>query len=441
MTTTTIQPARQPLTLPLRFLSGIIFALALSLLIFVLLMQPPLLDFQNMTLFLSGTAVLSWLVGYGVYQFGWINRSRRLHWTLVSSYLVSSVLTFVNVWVTARLMFINDHDLTLATILLIFAAGIAMTLGYFLSATVTDNIAALNQGAQAVAQGKLNTRVAVSGRDEVAQLARSFNDMAAQLDEAARRKEELDSMRRDLIAWVGHDLRTPLASVRAIVEALADGVVEDPVTVQRYLRTAQRDIGALSALIDDLFEMAQLDAGGLPLDRQPNSLSDLISDTLETFSALAAEKGTQLGGHVEAGVDPVLIDARLIGRVLANLVGNAIRHTPGGGSIGVTAGARAAGVQVDITDTGEGIGSEDLPHIFERFYRGEKSRSRTTGGAGLGLAIAKGIVEAHGGTISVQSQVGRGAQFTFTLPQARQKPLGHPFVRPRPATSIRPPFL
>jgi len=429
--TITIQPTRQPFSLPLRFLGGVLFALALTLLIFVVMMQPPLVDFQNMTLFLSGTAICSLLVGYGAYKFGWVHGSRRLHWTLLSSYLISSLLTFINVWVTARLMFINEHDLTLATILLIFAAGIAMTLGYFLSATVTDKIAALNAGAQAIARGQLQTRVVVSGHDEVAQLAVSFNQMAIQLEEAARRKQELDTMRRDLIAWVGHDLRTPLASVRAIVEALADNMVEDPATVQRYLRTAQRDIGSLSALIDDLFEMAQLEAGGIKLDRQPNSLSDLISDTIETFSALATEKGVKLGGHVDGNVDPVLMDARLIGRVLANLVGNALRHTPVGGAVRVTAELVSAGVLVTVNDNGEGIRHEDLPHVFDRFYRGEKSRSRATGGAGLGLAIAQGIVEAHEGTISVQSQPGRGARFIFTLPQGKRKPLANPFLRPR----------
>ncbi len=431
--TTTIQPERQGFRLPLRFLTGVMFALVVTLLIFELMMQPGLSDFRDMTLFLSGTAILSLVVGYSVYQFGWVNHSRRLHWTLLSSYILSSGLTFVNVWVTARLMFINRHDLVLATILLIFAAGIAMTLGYFLSSTVIDNIAILSRGAQAIARGQLNTRVIVSGRDEVAKLAHSFNGMAAQLEEGARRKEELDTMRRDLIAWVGHDLRTPLASVRAIVEALADGVIEDRPTVDRYLRTAKRDIGSLSALIDDLFDMAQLDAGGIKLDRQPNSLSDLISDTIESFTALATEKGVQLGGRVEPGVDPVMIDARLIGRVLANLVGNAIRHTPSGGTVHVTCGVVTGHVQVNVTDNGEGIRPEDLPHVFERFYRGEKSRSRTTGGAGLGLAIAQGIVEAHQGTITVQSQPNRGTRFTFTLPQAQLKSSGNPLVRARKA--------
>src|SRR6476469_1735472 len=135
MVQTTIQRERQGLRLPLRFLTGVLLAIAVTLLIFVVMMQPPLAAFRDMTLFLSGTAILSLLLDYSVYQFGWVNRSRRLHWTLLSSYILSSGLTFINVWVTARPMFINRHDLVLATILLIFAAGIAMTLGYFLSST------------------------------------------------------------------------------------------------------------------------------------------------------------------------------------------------------------------------------------------------------------------------------------------------------------------
>jgi len=242
--------------------------------------------------------------------------------------------------------------------------------------------------------------------------------MAAQLEAAAQKQQELDTLRRDLIAWVGHDLRTPLTSIRAIVEALADGVVEDPLTVQRYLRTAQRDIRSLALLIDDLFQMAQLDAGGLPLDRQPNAISDLISDTIERFSELAAQRQITLEGHAQAGVDPVLIDAQHIERVLSNLVSNALRHTPPGGRVRVNAAATAQGARIEVCDSGEGIRPEDLPHLFEQFYRGEKSRNRATGGAGLGLAIAKGIVQAHGGHIGVASRPGQGACFFFTLPRS-----------------------
>jgi signal transduction histidine kinase len=400
----------------LRFIGSVALTLALALAIFFLLMRPPLVDLRLMTLFLAVTALLSVAIGYGAYRLGWIHRAPRISWVLLGSYALASGLTFLNVWITARLMFASEHDLLLATVLLLFAGGIAMSVGYFLSAALTDRIVTLSEAAKRIAEGQLDVRVPVTGNDEMASLARTFNEMATQLGEAARKQKELGTLRRNLIAWAGHDLRTPLASVRAIVEALADGVVEDPRTTQRYLQTAQRDIRALSVLIDDLFELAQLDAGGLQLDLGPNSISDLISDTLESFSELAARKGVTVEGSAEPGVDPVLMDAQLIGRVLTNLLSNALRHTPPGGWVRVGARRQAAGVLVEVSDSGAGISAADLPHVFDGFYRGEKSRSRATGGAGLGLAIAKGIVEAHGGEIGVQSTPGQGTRFFFGLP-------------------------
>lgn len=407
---------RRPLTLPLLFAAGVALTVALALAVFYLLMHPPMSEIGAMASFLTITAVVSVAAGHGAYRLGWISRSPHVSWTLLGGYALSSLLTFLNVWVTARLMFASQHDLLLATVLLLFAGGIAMSLGYFVSNALTDNIVALNRAAKEIAQGKLQVRVPVAGHDEMADLAHTFNEMAAQLEAAARKQRELDTLRRDLVAWIGHDLRTPLTSIQVIVEALADGVVEDPSTVERYLQTAQRDIRSLSLLIDDLFEMAQIDAGGLKVERHPNSISDLISDTLESFSALAARQAVKLEGNVTPGADPVFIDVRLIGRVLANLVGNALRHTPAGGSVRVCASARPEGVQVEVCDTGEGIHVEDLPHVFDQFYRGEKSRSRATGGAGLGLAIARGIVEAHGGRIGVESTPGEGTRFFFILP-------------------------
>jgi signal transduction histidine kinase len=193
-------------------------------------------------------------------------------------------------------------------------------------------------------------------------------------------------------------------------------MVDDPETVQRYYRVAQQDIRSLSHLIDDLFDVSQIDAGGLQLDVAPNSIGDLISDTIERLSETARRQNVQLAGEVQAGTDPVRMDAPRIGRVLANLTSNALRHTPAGGQVHLAARRTASGIEVEVRDTGEGIRPEDLPYVFDRFYRGEKSRSRATGGAGLGLAIARGIVEAHGGSIRVESEAGHGARFVFVLP-------------------------
>jgi signal transduction histidine kinase len=400
-----------------RLMFGILLIVAISLAFFNMLMSPPTDELGLMALFLGITAFVSVLAGYAAYRLGWVDLSPALRWTLLGGYVLASILTFFNVWFSAQLMFASQHDLMLAIVLLVFASGIAMILGYFLSSTVTERINLLKGAAEKLAKGDLQTRVPVNGRDEVAALSTTFNQMAEQLQAADQKQRELETLRRDLIAWVSHDLQTPLTSMRAILEALSDGVVDEPEMVKRYLLTAQRDVMSLSALIDDLFQMSQLDTGGFPLHRASSSLSDLVSDTLESFSQLARQSGINLEGQVESDVDPVFMDTQAIGRVFNNLISNALRHTPANGRVSVWVRRGASGVDVTVSDTGEGIRPQDIPHIFERFYRGDPSRSRQRGsGAGLGLAIARGIVQAHGGSIQVQSEPGKGTQFTFHLP-------------------------
>jgi signal transduction histidine kinase len=248
--------------------------------------------------------------------------------------------------------------------------------------------------------------------------------MAARLEAADREARALDAARRDLVAWASHDLRTPLASLRAMLDALTDGVVADPETTTRYLRQSQAEIVRMNALIDDLFELAQMDAGNLALRYDAGSLADLISDTLEGFSARAQARGLTLHGSVDSQVDPVWMASDKIGRVLRNLIENAIRHTPAGGDIQLGAEVQDGMILVSLKDSGDGIAPEDLPRIFERFYRGEKSRSREgfdSGGAGLGLAIAKGLIESHGGRIWAESAPGRGTVMKFTLPRSGRR--------------------
>ena len=407
-----------PFNLVARFVIGVIVIFLVSLTVFNIMMTPPSEELRLMALFLGITATVSALVGYLAYRFGWLSLSPTLRWSLLGGYALSSLLTFFNVWFSAQLMFASSHDLLLAIVLLVFASGMAMVLGYFLSSAITDRVKQLKNAAEGLAKGDLKTRVIVKGNDEVSILADTFNKMAEQLETVDTKKRELEEMRANLIAWISHDLQTPLASVRAILEALSDEVVSDPQTIKRYLGTAQRDVRALSILIDDLFQMAQLNAGGIPLDRANSSLADLVSDTLESFTELAARGQVKLEGSVEANLDPVNMDTQRIGRVLNNLIGNAIRYTPSQGEIKVHAKRTSRGVEVSVADTGEGIRKEDLPHIFESFYRGDasRSRSRNTGGAGLGLAISRGIVQAHGGELTVESEPGRGSAFKFFIP-------------------------
>lgn len=407
---------RQRLPPSLLFAGSVALLLALALALFYWLVQPPMRDLVLVASFLSITAAISIAVAYGAYRLGLIDRSPRVSWTLLSGYALASVLTFLNVWVTARLMFASQHDLLLATVLLLFAGSIAMAFGYLFSFSLTERITRLNRAVGEIGEGNLASRVPVSGQDELAELGEMVNQMADQLETAEREQRELDRLRRDLVTWVGHDLRTPLTSIRMIVEALADGVVEDPATVERYLHTAQHHIRSLSQLLDDLFDVTQIDVGGMKLERHIGSIRDLISDTIEAFSTLAKHQGVRLDGSIDPDVDPVSMDVAKIERVLANLVTNALQHTPSGGVVHVSASEVPQGVRVEVRDSGAGIRTEDLSHVFERFYRGEDDRRRKEGGSGLGLAIAKGIVEAHGGEIGIESMVGEGTRVWFTLP-------------------------
>ena len=415
MNTTTLSPS--PSSPSIRFLLGVIVTVLGGLLLFLAVLNPPTEEIWAMAQFLTATALLSVVAVYLVYRLGWLHYSPRLSWTLVGGYGFASLLTFINVFVTARLMFASDHDLRLAAVLLIFAGGIATALGYFLSTTLSEKIQWVGRAADAIAEGRRDVRVDVVGNDELAHLGKTFNQMAARLEAAESRHRETEQMRRNLLAWIGHDLRTPLASIQALVEALTDGYITDPNEIQRYLRTIQLDAAALSVLIDELFEMAEIEAGGLQLDRQPISLSDLISDTLESFAVQAEELGIGLSGSADPRVDPVMLDAGLIGRVLTNLIGNALRHTPPGGSVAVSAQGVMGGVRVDVFDSGPGIPDESLSKVFEQFYRVEQSRSRARGGgSGLGLTIAKAVVESHRGVIGVENRAEGGARFYFVLP-------------------------
>jgi signal transduction histidine kinase len=360
-----------------------------------------------------------------LYRLGLVRWFRSLRWALLTTTVLTVLLIFLNVWVTARLMFISNHDLVLTTSLLVFAGLTAITYGFFIATAITEGIRELSGAVGRLARGDLETRITVKGNDELAELTRTFNWMAESLQEIDAQRRALDRARRDLVAGVSHDLRTPLASMRAMVEAMADGVVSDPETVTRYLDTTKAEIWHLSHLIDDLFALAQLDVGHLNMTYEWASLRDLISDTFGSMRVRATNRDITLGGAVSDDIDPVCIAPDKIQRVLYNLLDNAIAYTPPGGQITLRAFLADALVQVDIHNSGAVIASEDLPHIFERFYRGERSRVSHDGehrGTGLGLAIARGFVEAHGGRMWVDSRPGHGTTFSFSLPRSRSSP-------------------
>ncbi len=403
----------------LAYLLTVTAAVVVTMLLMFLVMNPPMGDLLELGKLLGITAIISAVVGYLSHRLGWWRQFRSLAGAFAVSYLISAGLTLINVWVTARLMFINEHDLSLATLLLIFASGISVSFGVFIANSSTLALKNLSRGAEELSAGDFSTRVPVDGQDEIARLTERFNIMAERLEQAADAEKSLNETRRNLVAWASHDLRTPLSSLRAMIDALAEGVADDPETQKRYLRQSQAEIDRMSRLINDLFELAQLDAGGPALVFEATALPDLISDALEGFTGRAHSKGIQLSGTADPELPLVNVATDKIGRVLNNLIDNALRYTPKGGSVSVAANNEGQRIVISVCDTGTGIAPEDRDRIFEHFYRGEKSRSRAgydVGGSGLGLAIAKSIVEAHGGEIWLDCEVPSGTTIRFSLP-------------------------
>ena len=395
-------------------LIGVALALVVATALFYGLMAPGPGDLALLAATLGVASVLAVGLGYLLYRRGWV-RSSSLMVTLMATYLWAGLVTLLPVWLLQRQMFFNAHDLALSGVLLLFAAIVATAYGLFVAAGLTEGLHQTTAAADRLAAGDVAARVPVAGRDEVARLGQSFNAMADQLQAAADRRREAESLRRNLVAWTSHDLRTPLTAIRVRVEALHDGLVSDPAEARRYVAAMRTDVMALDSLLDDLFELAQLDAGGPAAARQPHAPADLVADCLERFAPLAEQRGVTLAGEVAAGLPAVAAQPGKIERVLGNLVGNALRHTPPGGRVTVGADVAPEGVVFVVADTGPGFSPADLAHGFEQFYRGEAARSRATGGAGLGLAIARGIVAAHGGRIWAENRAEGGAQVSFLL--------------------------
>jgi signal transduction histidine kinase len=399
------------------FVGSILLALAITLGLTVFIMRPPASDAIDLALIFAATGAAAAALGFLSHRLGWWRRAATLSQSLTIGHLLAALVGLAIVLVAAGLMFINKHDLTLAGLLLLFASSVAVSFGFFHSNSITDRLVQLDRAARRLSEGDFTTRVALSGRDEVAQLGSAFNRMAEQLQRAEVEAARLEAARRDFIAGASHDLRTPLTSLRAMLHAIADGVVEDP---GEYLQRSLRVIAQLTDLTDDLVELARLDSAKAPLERTPGSIQEVITATVEAAAPRAKQKGIRLTAAAadRVGLFPLASDA--ITRVLQNLLDNAIRHTGSGGEVRVELREQNGMVEVSVLDSGEGIPPEHLPRIFERFYRGEASRSREgmdSAGVGLGLAVAKELVEAHGGRIWAESASARGTRISFTLPR------------------------
>jgi two-component system OmpR family sensor kinase/two-component system sensor histidine kinase BaeS len=303
------------------------------------------------------------------------------------------------------------------------AGGLGILLGLGLSRGLTAPLAHLTAAARRIAGGDLSQRVPETGSTEIAALGQAFNQMAADLEKA-------EELRRNMVADVAHELRTPLSVLQGNLRAILDGVYP---LEQAEIAALYDETRLLSRLVDDLHELAQAEAGQLHLDLRPTDLVEIVQTTVANLAVVAEAKGINLTTDWADGprrersagrLPPVLADPDRLAQIMRNLVSNALHHTPEGGQVTVSATCNGhpafngPAIHIVVADTGEGIPPDGLPYVFERFWRAERSRSRGRGGSGLGLAIARHLVQAHGGEMGVESEVGKGSRFWFTLPVA-----------------------
>jgi signal transduction histidine kinase len=359
-------------------------------------------------------------------------RRRSLRWSFATAAACGVLAFVVGVIATAQAMFLSSHDLGVVLRVSAAAGVVSLVFALLVARHALRAAARLRDATREL--GETGVFVAPpDGPAELAAVAAQLAETSRRLAESARRERALEASRRDLVAWVSHDLRTPLAGLRAMAEALEDGMVDDP---HRYHVQMRETVDRMARMVDDLFELSRIQAGALQLTVESVSLEDAISEALAVSAPVAEARGVRLGGYAEPGI-AVRADPRELSRMLGNLVTNAIRHTPSDGAVEVAGRARGAGVELSVSDACGGIPEEDLPRVFDLAWRGSPARtpeprqgsgsgsdapsgeSSVSGlagsGAGLGLAIVRGIVEAHRGTVRVDN-VGAGCRFLVELP-------------------------
>ncbi len=339
--------------------------------------------------------------------------------TQVAAVTLSAVLAVgVGALAAAYAMFISAADLSSLAVIVVAAGWVGVVCAVALGRQVARASRLLGVRARRIGE-EGSPDVPPPERPptrELAQLAEELDATAARLEESRRRERALDAARRELVAWVSHDLRTPLAGIRAITEALEDGIASDPQTVTRYLGTLRRESDRLAALVDDLFELSRIHAGAVELSLEAASLADLVSDAIAAADPVAAAKGVRLGGRLRDAPPALPLSTPEFARVLRNLLDNAIRETPPDGAVCVEAGIEDGRAFVAVADSCGGIPDDDLPRVFDTAFRGRRARTPAAeGGGGLGLAIAHGIVAAHHGDLTV-TNTGPGCRFTVHLP-------------------------
>ncbi len=308
--------------------------------------------------------------------------------------------------------------------LAIFIAGLIVAVlviifSFLFARRLTQPLESLTLAAEQMKQGKYTQRVVTpKTQDELGRLASTFNDMANTIEADVNELRRQEQARRDLIANIAHDLATPLTAIQGFSEALADEVITDAEARQETAQRIGREVQRLRRLVKDLQQMSSLEAGHAQLDLAPLDMHTLVEETLNVIRPECEQMNITLHNEIAPETPLALADSDRITQVLLNLLDNARRHTLAGGSISIRAYSKENALYTQVRDTGIGIDSADLPHIFERFYRADRSRTRTTGGSGLGLSIVKAIITAHGGNIWAESNPGQGTTITFTLPLA-----------------------
>ena len=342
-------------------------------------------------------------------------RRRSLAVLMSVGVLTGAVSLAAGVVASSLAMFTAAHDIEVILPVFAVAALVAVAGGLLVARWVGG------AGRQLVAALDSGDRTAAANLPGPAEMQRLVAQLLAERDRLASsrsREQALEGSRRELVAWVSHDLRTPLAGLRAMAEALEDGVVSDPETVQRYHALMRREVDRLSGLVDDLFELSRIHAGAVRTAVSRISAGDLVSDALASADPLARGKRVHLSGIGAEALPPVEVSVPEVGRALRNLLSNAIRHTPSDGSVVVAGRCDDESVFLAVHDSCGGIPEEDLPRVFDVAFRGQVARTPNDHeGAGLGLAIARGIVEAHHGEISVAND-GAGCRFVIRLPLA-----------------------
>ena len=285
----------------------------------------------------------------------------------------------------------------------------------------TTPLRRLTEASRGLAEGDLTRRVPPNevraGSSELAELAVQFNAMADRLEESVEIIRRDRDRSRDFLADVSHELRTPLAALRTFNELLTEGAADDPAARTEFLESSGQQIERLDWLAQNLLELSKLDSGLVLLDLRPDDLRAAVETAVEQSTAAAKRRGVAIKLHLPAAPIRIRHDPQRIGQVVANLVANAVKFTPRGGSVSVDVASTPDGARIEVADTGVGIEATELPHIFERFYRGSRANEARGSGSGLGLAIVRSIVDMHGGTVEVESRVGDGSRFTVTLPR------------------------